>query len=47
MMLNIQCAALKAAADLQHRYINERFMPDKAIDVIDEAGAYQRLLPED
>ena len=28
------------------RYINDRFMPDKAIDVIDEAGAYQRLQPE-
>lgn len=37
--------ALRAAADLAARYINERFLPDKAIDVIDEAGAYQRLLP--
>lgn len=37
--------ALKAAADLSHRYINERHLPDKAIDVIDEAGAYQRLQP--
>ena len=37
--------ALKAAAELSGRYINERFMPDKAIDVIDEAGAYQQLLP--
>ncbi|WP_372782777.1 ATP-dependent Clp protease ATP-binding subunit ClpA [Litorivivens sp.] len=36
-------AALKAAAELSHRYINDRFLPDKAIDVIDEAGAYQRL----
>lgn len=36
-------AALKAAAELSHRYINERHLPDKAIDVIDEAGAYQRL----
>lgn len=38
--------ALKAAAELANRYINDRHMPDKAIDVIDEAGAYQRLLPE-
>ncbi len=37
--------ALKAAAELASRYINDRFMPDKAIDVIDEAGAYQRLQP--
>ncbi|TWI50470.1 ATP-dependent Clp protease ATP-binding subunit ClpA [Pseudomonas duriflava] len=38
--------ALRAAADLAARYINDRHMPDKAIDVIDEAGAYQRLQPE-
>ncbi len=37
--------ALKAAAELANRYINDRFMPDKAIDVIDEAGAFQRLQP--
>jgi len=37
--------ALRAASELAGRYINDRFMPDKAIDVIDEAGAYQRLLP--
>ncbi len=36
--------ALRTAAELSARYINERFLPDKAIDVIDEAGAYQRLL---
>jgi ATP-dependent Clp protease ATP-binding subunit ClpA len=35
--------ALKAAAELGSRYINDRFMPDKAIDIVDEAGAYQRL----
>ena len=35
--------ALKAAAELANRYINDRHMPDKAIDVIDEAGACQRL----
>ena len=39
--------ALKAAAELADRYINDRHMPDKAIDVIDEAGAYQRLQPEE
>ncbi len=38
-------AALRAAAELAERYINDRFLPDKAIDVIDEAGAYQQLQP--
>ncbi|MFT7223507.1 MAG: ATP-dependent Clp protease ATP-binding subunit ClpA [Cellvibrionaceae bacterium] len=38
-------AALRSAAELSSRYITDRFMPDKAIDVIDEAGAYQQLLP--
>ena len=37
--------SLKAASELADRYINDRYMPDKAIDVIDEAGAYQRLQP--
>jgi ATP-dependent Clp protease ATP-binding subunit ClpA len=37
--------ALEVASELASRYINERFLPDKAIDVIDEAGALQRLLP--
>jgi ATP-dependent Clp protease ATP-binding subunit ClpA len=37
--------ALRAAAELADKYINDRFMPDKAIDVIDEAGAYQQLQP--
>lgn len=37
-------SALKAAAELSSRYISDRFLPDKAIDVVDEAGAYQRLL---
>ncbi|MCU0585705.1 MAG: ATP-dependent Clp protease ATP-binding subunit ClpA [Desulfobacterales bacterium] len=36
-------AALKAAVDLSSKYLNDRFLPDKAIDVIDEAGAYVRL----
>ena len=35
--------ALKAAAELSKHHINGRFLPDKAIDVIDEAGAYQQL----
>jgi len=38
--------ALRKAAELASRYINDRHMPDKAIDVIDEAGAKRRLLPE-
>ena len=37
--------AIKAAAELSAKYINERHLPDKAIDVMDEAGASQRLLP--
>ena len=37
--------ALKVAAELADKYINDRFLPDKAIDVIDEAGAYQQLQP--
>ncbi|MDX1538780.1 ATP-dependent Clp protease ATP-binding subunit ClpA [Arsukibacterium sp.] len=37
--------AIRAAAELSAKYINERHLPDKAIDVIDEAGASQRLLP--
>lgn len=36
--------SLKAAAELSAKYINDRFLPDKAIDVVDEAGAYQNLL---
>ena len=39
--------ALIAAAELSARHINDRHLPDKAIDVIDEAGARQRLMPED
>ena len=37
--------ALRTAAELSARYINDRHLPDKAIDVIDEAGAYTRLQP--
>ncbi|NBX84703.1 MAG: ATP-dependent Clp protease ATP-binding subunit ClpA [Gammaproteobacteria bacterium] len=36
--------ALKAAVELSAKFINDRFLPDKAIDVVDEAGAYQNLL---
>src|SRR3979411_720552 len=38
--------AVKAAVELSARYINDRKLPDKAIDVIDETGASQMLLPE-
>jgi ATP-dependent Clp protease ATP-binding subunit ClpA len=38
--------ALSSAAELSARYINDRHLPDKAIDVIDEAGAAQRILPK-
>ncbi|HYG05690.1 MAG TPA: ATP-dependent Clp protease ATP-binding subunit ClpA [Stenotrophomonas sp.] len=39
--------ALQAAVDLSVKHIGDRLLPDKAIDVIDEAGARQRLLPEE
>ncbi|WP_051332153.1 ATP-dependent Clp protease ATP-binding subunit ClpA [Cucumibacter marinus] len=39
--------ALKSAVELSARYINDRRLPDKAIDVIDETGASLKLLPED
>lgn len=39
-------SALSTAAELSARYINDRHLPDKAIDVIDEAGAAQRILPK-
>ena len=38
--------AIKTAVELSERHINDRFLPDKAIDIIDEAGAYQSLLPK-
>ena len=38
--------AIKAAVELSAKYINDRKLPDKAIDIIDEAGASQMLLPE-
>ena len=39
-------AALRASAELSAKYINDRHLPDKAIDVIDEAGAAQKILPK-
>jgi ATP-dependent Clp protease ATP-binding subunit ClpA len=39
-------SALVSAAELSARFINDRHLPDKAIDVLDEAGAAQRLLPK-
>jgi ATP-dependent Clp protease ATP-binding subunit ClpA len=39
-------AALTAAVELSARFINDRYLPDKAIDVIDEAGAAQKILPK-
>ena len=38
--------AIRTAVELAARYINDRKLPDKAIDVIDEAGAAQHLIPE-
>lgn len=40
-------AALKAASELSARYLTDRFLPDKAIDLLDEAGAYVKLIPEE
>src|SRR3546814_442873 len=39
--------ALQAAVDLSVKHIGDRLLPDKAIDVIDEAGARRQLLPDD
>src|SRR5213595_3707206 len=44
--LKYTCEAIKAAVELSARYIHDRRLPDKAIDVIDESGAAQMLLPE-
>ncbi|MDO5686054.1 MAG: ATP-dependent Clp protease ATP-binding subunit ClpA [Neisseria sp.] len=44
--ITYQDEALHTAAELSQRYVNERFLPDKAIDVLDEAGAMQRIVPE-
>ncbi len=45
--VNYDDAALSVAAELAAKHINDRQLPDKAIDVIDEAGAYLRLQPEE
>jgi ATP-dependent Clp protease ATP-binding subunit ClpA len=44
--IKYSAAALAAAVELSVRYITDRHLPDKAIDVIDEAGAAQRILPK-
>jgi ATP-dependent Clp protease ATP-binding subunit ClpA len=44
--IKYSATALVSAAELSARYINDRHLPDKAIDVIDEAGAAQRILPK-
>jgi ATP-dependent Clp protease ATP-binding subunit ClpA len=44
--LRYTAEAIRTAAELAAKHINDRFLPDKAIDVIDEAGARQRLRPE-
>ncbi|AUL99348.1 ATP-dependent Clp protease ATP-binding subunit ClpA [Pseudothauera hydrothermalis] len=44
--IKYSAAALTSAAELSAKYINDRHLPDKAIDVIDEAGAAQRILPK-
>ncbi len=45
--ISYEDSALKVAAELAGKYINDRFLPDKAIDVIDEVGAYQRIQKEE
>ncbi len=44
--VKFSAAAITSAAELSARYINDRHLPDKAIDVLDEAGAAQRILPK-
>ncbi len=44
--IKYSAAALTSAAELSARFINDRHLPDKAIDIIDEAGAAQRILPK-
>ncbi|HYF97888.1 MAG TPA: AAA family ATPase, partial [Coxiellaceae bacterium] len=44
--ITYQPEALERAVELSSRYLIDRHMPDKAIDIIDEAGAHERLLPE-
>ena len=44
--IKYSAAAITSAAELSSRFINDRHLPDKAIDVLDEAGAAQRILPK-
>jgi ATP-dependent Clp protease ATP-binding subunit ClpA len=44
--VKFSAAAITSAAELSARFINDRHLPDKAIDVLDEAGAAQRILPK-
>ncbi|MDH2917902.1 MAG: ATP-dependent Clp protease ATP-binding subunit ClpA [Sideroxydans sp.] len=44
--VKFSASAITSAAELSARYINDRHLPDKAIDVLDEAGAAQRILPK-
>ncbi|MFM2397434.1 MAG: hypothetical protein RLZZ144_684 [Pseudomonadota bacterium] len=44
--IKFSAAAIISAAELSARFINDRHLPDKAIDVLDEAGAAQRILPK-
>jgi ATP-dependent Clp protease ATP-binding subunit ClpA len=44
--IKYSAAALTSAVELSVRFITDRHLPDKAIDVIDEAGAAQRILPK-
>ncbi|MEI7842738.1 MAG: ATP-dependent Clp protease ATP-binding subunit ClpA [Gallionellaceae bacterium] len=44
--VKFSAAAITSAAELSSRFINDRHLPDKAIDVLDEAGAAQRILPK-
>ena len=44
--IKFSSAAITSAAELSARFINDRHLPDKAIDVLDEAGAAQRILPK-
>ena len=43
--VHFTAAAIRACVDLAHRHVNDRFLPDKAIDVLDETGAAVRLRP--
>ena len=45
--IEYEMSALDAAVDLTHKHIHDKFLPDKAIDIIDSAAAWQRIKPED